>query len=219
FVKLNPTLLGYEFVRDTLARMGYNYIQLKEESFSHDLQYDDGLALLKRLQAFARERQRGFGVKLTNTLPVQNPGDELPGEEMYLSGRALYPLSINLASRLAAAFGGHLQISYAGGGDAFNVARIFATGIWPITMATTLLKPGGYLRLTQIAAELDPLLDEAAPGTIDVERLAGLAAEAFKDPDYLKAKRGVRSRKLARKLPLIDCFIAPCTAGCPIGQD
>ncbi|QGP91178.1 Putative oxidoreductase YgfK [Neomoorella glycerini] len=219
FVKLNPTLLGYEFVKDALARMGYNYIHLREESFSHDLQYEEGLALLKRLQGFAQEQERGFGVKLSNTLPVKNTKGELPGEEMYLSGRALYPLTINLASRLAAEFAGRLKISYAGGGDAFNIARIFATGIWPITVATTLLKPGGYLRLQQIAGELESHLQDRATDTVDVEKLAGLAAGAFKDPDYLKEKRGVRSRKLGKQLPLTDCFIAPCTAGCPIGQD
>lgn len=219
FVKLNPTLLGYAFVKDALAGMGYNYICLQEESFSHDLQYDDGLALLKRLQGFAREHGRGFGVKLSNTLPVKNTKGELPGEEMYLSGRALYPLTINLAARLAAEFAGRLQISYAGGGDAFNVPHIFATGIWPITMATTLLKPGGYLRLKQIAEELEPHLQDMTTDTVDVEKLTALAAGAFKDSAYLKEKRGLKSRKLGKKLPLTDCFIAPCTAGCPIGQD
>ncbi|MDN5344464.1 MAG: putative selenate reductase [Clostridia bacterium] len=219
FVKLNPTLLGYEFVRDTLAGMGYSYILLKRESFSHDLQYDEGLALLKRLQDFAREQERGFGVKLSNTLPVQNLKGDLPGEEMYLSGRALYPLTINLAARLATEFAGRLRISYAGGADAFNAGRIVATGIWPVTMATTLLKPGGYLRLQQIAGELASSLPGDGRDTVDVEKLAELAASAFRDPDYMKEKRGAGSRKIARQLPLIDCFIAPCTVGCPIGQD
>ncbi|MBE3573532.1 MAG: putative selenate reductase subunit YgfK [Moorella humiferrea] len=219
FVKLNPTLLGYDFVKETLAAMGYNYISLKEESFSHDLQYEDGLALLKGLKEFAREQGRSFGVKLSNTLPVKNTRGQLPGEEMYLSGRALYPLTINLAARLAAAFAGELKISFAGGGDAFNITGIFATGIWPITVATTLLKPGGYTRLQQIAGELEPYLPQAAGDKIDKDLLAGLADGALKNPAYLKEKRKVRNRKLDKKLPLTDCFIAPCTVGCPIGQD
>ena len=225
FVKLNPTLLGYDFVRETLDKMGYGYIQLKEESFSHDLQYADGLALVKRLQEFAREQDRGFGVKLSNTLPVQITRGELPGEEMYLSGRALYALTINLAARLAREFKGQLKISYAGGGDAWNIPGIFAAGIWPITVATTLLKPGGYLRLQQIAAELATrLLDVNGKNgetqeNIDVEKLMGLAARAVTEPNFRKEKRAVPSRKLTRKLPLTDCFIAPCTVGCPIGQD
>lgn len=219
FVKLNPTLLGYEFVKDTLAGMGYSYIQLKEESFSHDLQYADGVALIGRLQEFAREQDRGFGVKLSNTLPVQVRRGELPGEEMYMSGRALYALTLNLAARLAREFNGHLKISFAGGGDAFNIQHIYDTGIWPITVATTLLKPGGYLRLQQIATELAARMPGSAGEAIDVAKLAGLAAGVTGDYDFRKEKRGFSSRKLAKKLPLTDCFVAPCTAGCPIGQD
>lgn len=218
-VKLNPTLLGYEFVKDALNRMGYNYIQLKEESFAHDLQYADGVNLLKRVQAFAREQGRNFGVKLSNTLPVKITRGELPGEEMYMSGRALYPLTINLAYKLAAEFNGRLKISYAGGGDAFNIGSIFETGIWPITVATTLLKPGGYLRLKQMAEELEARLEDAQKDVINLEKLEELAASVFKDSNYHKEKRRVKSRKIAQALPLTDCFVSPCTVGCPIGQD
>ncbi|SMB99737.1 putative selenate reductase [Thermanaeromonas toyohensis ToBE] len=219
FVKLNPTLLGYEFVKEALYQMGYSYIQLKEESFAHDLQYREGIGLLKRVQDFANEQQRLFGVKLSNTLPVKITRGELPGEEMYMSGRALYPLTINLAYKLAAEFNGRLKVSYAGGVDAFNIARIFETGIWPITVATTLLKPGGYLRLKQMAEELEDHLEDGQKEIIDVEKLEELAASAFKDLNYHKEKRRVKGRKITKTLPLTDCFVAPCTVGCPIGQD
>ncbi len=219
FVKMNPTLLGYRYVRNTFDQMGYTYVQLKEESFTHDLQYADGVEMLKRLKQFAKENNREFGVKLSNTLPVKITRGELPGDEMYMSGRALYPLTINLALKLAAEFGGELKISYSGGADFFNIADIFATGIRPITLATSLLKPGGYLRLQQIAAAVEPFLDNAESDKIDLEKLAELAAAALADPNHLKEKRRVGSRKLSRKLPLTDCFVAPCTNGCPIGQD
>ncbi|MGB9859097.1 MAG: putative selenate reductase subunit YgfK [Moorellaceae bacterium] len=219
FVKLNPTLLGYEFVKNTLSRMGYGYLQLKEESFAHDLQYGDGVELLKRVQTFAEEQQRSFGVKLSNTLPLKITRGELPGEEMYMSGRALYPLTINLAYKLAAEFKGRLKISYAGGADAFNIARIFETGIWPITVATTLLKPGGYLRLKQMAEELEERMHERPEETVNVDKLAELAASVYADTHYGKEARGFKSRKIARTLPLVDCFVAPCIVGCPIGQD
>ncbi|MBE3580433.1 MAG: putative selenate reductase subunit YgfK [Thermoanaerobacteraceae bacterium] len=219
FVKLNPTLLGYEFVQRALAGLGYDYIQLKEESFAHDLQYGDALQLLRRVLAFAQERQLGFGVKLSNTLPVKITRGELPGEEMYMSGRALYPLTINLAAKLAAEFQGRLKISYAGGADAFNIARIFQCGIWPITVATTLLKPGGYARLKQMAEELEPYLVQARDGLTDVRQLQELADSALQDVNYHKERMVVESRKISRRLPLTDCFVAPCTVGCPIGQD
>ena len=59
---MNPTLLGYDFVRKTFDKMGYNYISLKEESFTHDLQYNDGVVMLHRLKAFAKEHNVFFGV-------------------------------------------------------------------------------------------------------------------------------------------------------------
>lgn len=219
FVKMNPTLLGYEYVRDIFDKMGYGYIELKEESFTHDLQFADGVGMLKRLQAFALKHQKDFGVKMSNTLPVKIMKSELPGDEMYLSGRALYPLTINLAYKLASEFEGNLKISYSGGADAFNIERIFATGIGPITVATTLLKPGAYLRFKQLAELLDPQLDNQESTKLDLAKLKVLAESALEDANYLKEKRAVISRKIDRKLPLIDCFIAPCTVGCPIEQD
>lgn len=219
FAKLNPTLLGYETVRKTFDEMGYGYIQIKEESFTHDLQYADGVAMLKRLKAFAKQHNRSFGVKLSNTLPVRITRGELPGEEMYMSGRSLYPLTINLALKLAEEFAGDLDISYSGGADFFNIARVFESGIQPITAATTLLKPGGYLRLKQIAEELEPHLDNRTSNFINVEKLRKLAESAIEDPHHLKAKRSAGSRKLDRQLPLTDCFVAPCVLGCPLGQD
>ena len=219
FVKMNPTLLGYRFVRDTFDKMGYTYVELKEESFTHDLQYADGVAMLTRLKEVAKENKREFGVKLSNTLPTKITQGELPGEEMYMSGRSLYPLTINLALKLASEFNGDLRISFSGGADFFNIAKIFATGIRPITIATTLLKPGGYTRLQQIAAELEPTLDNNESARIDLVKLQELAASAFADPNHLKDKRPGGTRKIQRKLPLADCFAAPCTYGCPIGQD
>jgi len=41
-------------------------------------------------------------------------------------------------------------MSYSGGADAGNIEKIFNTGIWPITVATTLLKPTGYNKVKQL---------------------------------------------------------------------
>ena len=56
FVKLNPTLLGYDTVRDIFDRQEFNHIILKEESFSHDMQYDDAVQMIRNLLAHAEER-------------------------------------------------------------------------------------------------------------------------------------------------------------------
>jgi len=106
YVKLNPTLLGYDAVREALDGLGFTYTHLNRNSFDHDLQYADAVAMLKRLASLADEKGRGFGIKLSNTLGTVNDQGVLPGTEMYMSGRALFPLTIRLAARLSREFGG-----------------------------------------------------------------------------------------------------------------
>lgn len=217
FVKCNPTLLGYEFARKTMDEMGYDYIQFGDFHFKDDLQYEDAVPMLTRLMNTAKERNLEFGVKITNTFPVDVKQNELPSEEMYMSGKSLYPLSISLATKLAKEFDGRLRISYSGGADYYNIERIVDAGIWPVTVATTLLKPGGYQRLTQMAKLLDK---ENAPfEKVDAESAGKLAEEAVKDPHHVKAMKPLPSRKMKKEVPLMDCFVAPCKEGCPIHQD
>ena len=217
FVKCNPTLLGYEFARKTMDEMGYDYIQFGDFHFKDDLQYEDAVPMLTRLMNTAKERNLEFGVKITNTFPVDVKQNELPSEEMYMSGKSLYPLSISLAAKLAKEFDGRLRISYSGGADYYNIERIVDAGIWPVTVATTLLKPGGYQRLTQMAKILDK---ENAPfEKVDAESAGKLAEEAVKDPHHVKAMKPLPSRKMKKEVPLMDCFVAPCKEGCPIHQD
>ena len=219
YVKCNPTLLGYKFARDILNQMGYDYLVFDEHHFKNDLQFKDAIPMITGLQTYAKERHLIFGVKLSNTFPVKIKNNELPGEEMYMSGRSLYPLTINLAYQLAKELQGDLKISYSGGADFFNIAKIYQTGIWPLTLATTILKPGGYLRLKQLADLLENEYHGAESTGIDVESLKLLAESAVKDANHLKEHRKVEHRKLTKKMSLTDCFMAPCTEGCPIGQD
>ncbi len=218
YIKCNPTLLGYDFARRTMDEMGYDYLVFDDHHFKNDLQFTDAVPMIGRLQKLAEQRGVEFGVKLTNTFPVKIARKELPGEEMYMSGRSLYPLSIALAEKLGEAFGGKLRVSYSGGADQFNIAGIFEAGVWPITLATTLLKPGGYNRLKPIAELLaaEPYVPFAG---LNVGKLATLAAEAKRDAHHVKPVKINPSRKLKASVPLVDCFIAPCESGCPIGQD
>lgn len=220
FVKLNPTLLGYKLVRKILNELGFSYINIKESTFTNDLQWDDAIGMLKRLSKVATECGRNFGVKLSNTLGTVNTLGVLPGEEMYLSGRTLFPLTITLASRLSREFEGTFPISYSGGASQLNILQIFETGIKPITIATELLKPGGYLRMAEIARKLEPMVEERRqPEVIDVEKLDRLAEEALRENYYRKDWRGTKKVFIDRELPLIDCYIAPCVLSCPIRQD
>ena len=218
YVKCNPTLLGYEFCRETLDRLGYDYMAFDDRHFREDLQWADAVPMFRRLQALADHRGLEFGLKLTNTFPVDVKAGELPSDEMYMSGRALYPLTTELARRIAAEFGGSLRISYSGGADYNSVEALFDAGIWPITMATNLLRPGGYNRMKQLA-ELLYSKDFAPFSGISVPKAQAIAAAALKDVWYKKPIKPAPSRKIDAKVPLVDCFFAPCREGCPIHQD
>ena len=218
FIKCNPTLLGYEYVRKTLDAMGYGYVAFKAFHFKNDLQYIEAVPMLKRLQKVAEKEKLTFGVKLTNTFPVEIKGGELPGQEMYMAGKPLCALALTLALRLAKSFNGKLRISYSGGADFFNICQIVETGIWPVTMATNLLKPGGYQRLEQIGNLFAQKPIPIFRG-INITKLEKLVEETKIDPHRIKSGRGTGSRKIKAPVPLTDCFFAPCQAGCPIHQD
>lgn len=208
YVKCNPTLLGYEFVRKTLDQMGYEYVSFDDSHFKDDLQFTDAVSMFKDLQDLAKEKGLSFGVKLTNTVPVQIKNAELPGDEMYMSGKALYPIAIALAYKLSKEFDGKLKISYSGGADILNIADIFETGIWPITIASTLLKVGGYQKCIQIAKKLEKSEYEDKY-SMDNEKLRELKDKSVKDVNYIKSENRIIKAKINRKVTLTNCFSAP----------
>ena len=174
--------------------------------------------MFRRLQKLCGERGLEFGVKITNTFPVDVAAGELPSEEMYMSGRSLYPLSLSLAGMLAREFDGRLRISYSGGADAFSIRDLFDAGIWPITMATTVLKPGGYQRFSQIGRLLADIPAGRWEG-VDPVKVSALVEAIPASGRCTKPVKPIPSRKTDKKVPLLDCFQAPCRSGCPIGQD
>ena len=219
FVKLNPTLLGFDEVRRILDELGYVYVGLKRESFEHDLQYGDAITMLTRLIALAKKENRGFGVKLTNTLGSVNDQGVLPGDEMYMSGRTLLPISTSVALRLSKEFDGKLPISYSGGANALTVKDLFESGIHPITLATDMLKPGGYNRMKQLC-EIAYSSDGWKMNEIDISKLEALNTKA-RDRKYFINKdfRGTNKAKDSTPLTLTDCYVSPCVSACPIHQD
>ena len=70
FIKCNPTLLGYEYARNLMDSMGYDYVAFGDFHFKDDLQYGDAVPMLERLQQLADDKGLEFGVKITNTFPV-----------------------------------------------------------------------------------------------------------------------------------------------------
>ena len=219
FVKLNPTLLGYDAVRKVLDDLGFNYVVLKRESFEHDLQLSDAKAMLHRLVELAGKEGRKFGVKLTNTLGNVNPQDVLPGDERYGSGRILLPLSTRVALILSEEFNGTLPISYSGGVSALSVKELFEIGIHPITLATDMLHPGGYAKMKQLCEICKEAPEAWKKETIDVSRLRKFVEEVS-SPKGIAGKefRGTNSSKVGTPLSLFDCYVAPCVEACPIHQ-
>ncbi len=229
YVKLNPTLPGYESVGSILDQLGYGYVELDRDGFAQDLSWDRAVPILHNLRRTAGDAGRQFGVKLTNTLAVVNRASQelpgglaLPGEQKYLSGRALFPLAITVAARVAREFHGTIPISFSGGITAHNVAEVFRTGIRPITACTVFLKPGGYTRQVQLAQAIDGVAcwdpPDTEPPVIDVAALTALAAQTLRDATLRKQFRGTREITVPGPLPRHDCYRAPCVEACPIGQ-
>jgi putative selenate reductase len=225
-VKLNPTLLGKEAVLRILHEsLGYRSIDIPERVFEHDLQYDRAIELIRSLRTAAADRGLTFGVKLSNTLAMANHRGVLPGEEMYMSGRALYPITINLFHRLIEDLDGDLNVSYSAGVDALNLTDVLSAGALPVTVASDLLKPGGYARLAQYIERLEAEIDER--GAADLaglaserrERLGEIARTALDDPRYKKPYHSHGLPKVESKLEPFDCIEAPCVAQCAVCQD
>ncbi len=237
-IKLNPTLLGDEDVRGILnGKLGFK-VQVPDLAFDHDLKYPDGIALIKSLLESAKKVGVEFNIKLTNTLETTNDEQELPDSEqmVYMSGRALHPISINLARRLQDEFQGNLDISFSAGTSYENVANILACNLKPITTCSDLLRPGGYGRLSQYLETLQEAFDSASADNIDdfvVARsgktqgvnpagwanLQEYATTVVDDGNYKKESYPYDDIKTETKLGSFDCIKAPCMSTCPASQD
>ncbi|MBU0488667.1 MAG: putative selenate reductase subunit YgfK [Bacteroidetes bacterium] len=238
-VKLNPTLLGPEALRDILnTRSGFHTV-VPDIAFEHDLKYNDAKIMIRELQESASKNNVSFSLKVSNTLESENNRPVFPEKEkmMYMSGRALHPVSINLAAKLQNDFAGILDISFSAGADCFNVADVIACGLKPVTVCSDILKPGGYGRLAQYIGELDKSFTTSGAQSISdfilkksgnekltlpeavLHNLNQYAASVIKNPEYKKAKHGNKSIKSGKKLDQFDCIAAPCIGACPSNQD
>ena len=135
-----------------------------------------------------------------------------------MSGKSLYLLTIEMAARMAEEFDGKLRLSFSGGADAFNIKALFRAGIWPITVATTILKPGGYDRFRELADEISRCAYKPFTG-VNPAAVRALSDKAAQDVHHRKPIKPLPSRKNDEQVPLLSCFMAPCQGGCPIHQD
>ena len=232
WVKLNPTLLGPDRLRGILNRtLGFE-IEVPDAAFEHDPRFEEAMAMVRNLARAAEGLPQTFGVKLSNTLEVVNHRPIFPGSEktMYMSGRALHPLTLTLAQRVAEELGERVPISFCGGADAQNFADLVADGLSPITVCTDLLKPGGYARLQQYLANLEAAMAHAGADGLDAFvhessggrgarfNLARHAVSVADDARYASRERPL-AFKGARALGHFDCIAAPCQEACPAHQN
>jgi putative selenate reductase len=237
-IKLNPTLLGKDKLHAILANSGFNTI-VPDVAFEHDLTFPDAVNIITNLQQSAGEKGVFFGLKLTNTLESRNNKNIFdPTEEMmYMSGRALHPISVNLAAKIQNHFNGSLDISFSGGADAFNTPELIACGLSPVTVCSDILKPGGYGRLHQYMDELRKAFDKIKAGSTDdflakksgrpdadaneqlLENLNRYAESTINSSKYKKTTLHTPNIKTARPLGAFDCVHAPCVDTCPTNQD
>ncbi len=237
-IKLNPTLLGKENLHAILKSSGFN-TEVPDIAFEHDLKFPEAVKIISNLRQSAKERDVFFGLKLTNTLESRNNKNVFaPSEEMmYMSGRALHPISVNLAAKIQNHFNGELDISFSGGADAYNMANLIACGLSPVTVCSDILKPGGYGRLHQYLDELRNAFEKAeAVSTHDfiakksgepgkslsgqlLINLNNYAEKTVNSKRYKKETLHTPSIKTTRRLGAFDCIHAPCVDTCPTNQD
>ena len=160
-IKFNPTLLGFEAVRELLIdRLGDHHLTLCREAFEKDLQYHDALEMLRRLHRVAENCGLTVGAKFTNTLVVANNPEFFPTHAdpyMYLSGQPLHVIAMNLMQRFCEDIGFDFPVSFSAGIERKNFPAAVACGMVPVTTCTDLLRQGGYGRLPRY---LDALADE-----------------------------------------------------------
>ncbi|MBN1338402.1 MAG: FAD-dependent oxidoreductase [Bacteroidales bacterium] len=237
-IKLNPTLPGKDAVEKILRKTGFR-IEIPAVAFEHDLKYPDAVRIIKKLQKQASAKGLYFGIKLTNTLESVNLKRNLPETEktVYMSGKALHPVSVALAARISREFNGAIDISFSGGANCFNVAGLLASGLAPVTVCTDLLRPGGYGLLHQYIENIRQSFRDMAVKSMEEfvvkssadksatplvaagKNLLAYSDSLSENPDYHKKGFFDPDIKSQRPLKTFDCIQAPCTLACPTRQD
>jgi putative selenate reductase len=237
FVKLNPTLLGPDMLRDILNNKLNFRTNVPDIAFEHDLKYPDALLIIESLRQTAANENLQFGIKLTNTLESVNNKDVFGDavDMMYMSGRALHPISVNLAKKLRNDINPEIPFSFSAGADAFNVADVLSCGFKTVTVCSDILKPGGYMRLNQYFEELQKHFDANKSQSISdftkktascedlslaaTKNLSDYAAQVLISAKYKREYIVSPNIKTKRELNSFDCIAAPCMDTCATNQD
>ncbi len=222
-VKLNPTLLGYETVRQIVNDdLGYHDVEVKEAAFAEDLQFDRGIELIAELDQYAADRGRRFGIKLTNTLVVNNAKEWMPEDTMYLSGPPLHVIAMTLLDRLSPHLPDDVMVSFSAGITKDNLADSLSVGVNPATICSDLLKPGGYGRLAPMLRVLTKEIADSGVGSLAEWRAqhpltAGeYSARIRTNGEYHFSANAKLPREVDHRLEMFGCVACNfCITVCP----
>ena len=222
-VKLNPTLLGFETVAKIVNNeLGYSDVSVKESAFAEDLQFERGVELISELNTYAAERGRRFGIKLTNTLVVNNAKAWMPEETMYLSGPPLHVVAMTLLAKLTPHLPTDVMISFSAGITKDNLVDSLAVGVNPATVCSDLLKPGGYGRLAPMLKKLNTTIADAGFASLAEWRASSpLSAQDYSDRirsngDYHLEANEKLPREVDHTLETFGCVACNfCITVCP----
>ncbi len=236
-IKFSPKLLGFKSVMAILSAEHTFEAEIKEEDFEDSLQYPEAITLIEDVTKISKEMGLEMTVKISNSLSCKNNTSQIPSQagEVYMSGRALHPIAVNLAAKLQSKFEGQLDISFSGGASSSNVVNLIQSGFRSITVCTDLLKPGGYGRLNQYFNTLSKtfanyqaknlrefiLKSGNEYGVIEsaLENLRNYAIRTLSDPDYQTNELSGINIKSQRQLNHFDCIHAPCAEASPLNID
>lgn len=216
FIRLSPDLLGYYSIRGILDINGYEDIEINKVRMESNARYEELKPVFNRLQSKADSHRLEFGVKVSDGLLIEST-KETPVAEGKLTGRALFPIAFSLAEKIANDFGGGLRICFAGGADYYTASKLFNVGIWPITVVSDIIRPGGLRRFKQMAEDVSKC-DYAQFSGILTSDLPDIEKELYESGRY-KNRDIAPAKKAKGPIPHIGCTKAQCRAVCPIGAD
>ena len=231
YIKFNPTLLGKEKIGQILDDLNFKTV-VPDQAFEHDIGFNEALKVIDSLNKTAEKQQLHFGIKLTNTLESGNHKNKFDSQQMYMSGKALHPIAINTANKIRSISQfKNISISFCGGVNALNIKKIISCGLYPVTVSSDLLKPGGYGRLKQYLINLKEAMEAKEAENLDDfikkhaqsndlikaqnENLKEYSKNVLKDTIYEHQQTDIKTE---RKLGSFDCIAAPCVNTCPSNQ-
>jgi putative selenate reductase len=222
-VKMNPTMLGLEELNYLLHdRLGYRDIRVNEKAIAAGLKFDEGIEMIRRLQATGQKLGLGVGAKFSNTLEVINHRQFFPKDQiMYMSGLPLHVITLRLVEKWKQAYGADCPISFSAGVDKHNFTNCVACGFVPITTCSDLLKVGGYGRLFEylknLEAEMKKLGVTNIPDFIAKrEGIGEIVKRTVADERYAYEKNKAVPKRIDSHLWIYDCISCDkCIPVCP----